>query len=146
MGSFVYFPHDLFYTSEHGLCNWMDPERLNFNKSLYPLWNIGATNLWSINGCGFSNWRPDRLLLHLLDWISQGIHTPSLEGLAILYWISIVEKKCQSQWLTIPMDFVTKSVRALTVYMYLYPYSLTLVNMNKTTNDSVIITGQVYAC
>lgn len=44
------------------------------------------------------------------------------------------------------MDFVTKSVCALTVYMYLYQYSLTLVNMNKPTNDGVAITGQVHVC
>lgn len=43
------------------------------------------------------------------------------------------------------MDFVTESVCVYAVYTYLYQYSLTLVYMNKSINDSVTITDQMYA-
>lgn len=44
------------------------------------------------------------------------------------------------------MDFVTEHVCVYAVYTYLYQYSLTLVYMNKSTNDSVTITDQINVC
>lgn len=43
------------------------------------------------------------------------------------------------------MDFVTERVCVYAVHTYLYQYSLTLVCMNKSTNDNVIVTDQMYA-
>lgn len=45
--------------------------------------------------------------------------SPTLEGLVILYWISKVERKFHSQWLTIHMGFITKTVHIFAVYAYL---------------------------
>lgn len=147
--SFVFvFPHDFPYSSEHGLYSCMDPENVELQHALV-----------------FASIVKSRCYLSVVCkylWFEQ---LKSRQALAIPLTLTILRKphskprrpgdiafnfhsgkKFQSQWLTIPMDFATKSVCALTVYMYLYQYSLTLVNMNKPTNDGVAITGQVHVC